>query len=254
VLIDINVSLGHWAFRSLCHNTPQALLLRMDACRIDVAVVASIHGALYKDVHAANVELADAVRPYADRLIPFATLNPTYPGWAEDLRRCAEDLGMRGIRLYPQYHGYRIEDEPCLALVDAAVERGWPVQVPMRVVDRRQRHPWDLAEDLTHADIEAALSLRPDVCWMVLNAYRLDTARLPQDGDYLIDISRYSAVLQRHIQALIAGPGAAHVAFGTGLPFKTPEPALLKLQVLDAPPETVELIAWRNAARVLGLA
>jgi predicted TIM-barrel fold metal-dependent hydrolase len=201
----------------------------------------------------ANEELIEQVRPYRDRLLPFATLNPTYAGWEEDLRRCAEDLELRGIRLYPQYHGYQLADAAGLELIDAATELGWVVQVPMRVVDRRQRHAWDLAQDLKPADIEAALALRPQTRWMVLNGLGLDGERLGADAQFLVEISRMTSVLQRSIPALIETVGARHLAFGTGMPFKVPEPALLKLQVLDALEEAKEQIAWQNAAQMLDL-
>jgi predicted TIM-barrel fold metal-dependent hydrolase len=251
VIIDINTYVGHWPFRQLRHNTAEALVRRMDERQIDRAIVASIHGIFYKNAHSANDELAVATRPFRDRLIPYATLNPTYPGWEEDLRRCAEDLGLTGLRLYPQYHGYALTDEAVLALVDAATALGWPVQVPMRVVDRRQRHAFDLARDLTTGDFEAAFTLRPATRWMVLNGLGFDGSRLPAAAHVLFGISRMTAVLQRNIQALIETAGLGCLAFGTGMPFKVPEPALLKLQVLDVPPDAVERVAWRNAAEVL---
>jgi hypothetical protein len=140
-----------------------------------------------------------------------------------------------------------------LDLIDAATELGWAIQVPMRVVDRRQRHKWDLAEDLTPDVIYAAHAQRPGTRWMWLNSLGLDGKRLPSEARYLIEISRLTAVLQRSIQALIETAGPGHLAFGTGMPFKVPEPALLKLEALDASPEVVEGIAWRNASELLGL-
>lgn len=250
--IDVNAYVGHWPFRQLRHNTADALVRRMDERGIDRAVVALIDGVLYKDVHSANETLSERVGPFRDRLIPFATLNPTYAGWREDLRRCVEDLGLSGLRLYPQYHGYRLDDPDGLALIDAASELGWAIQVPMRIVDRRQRHRWDLAEDLAPEALYTALAQSPQARWMLLNCLGLDGERLGQ-GRYLVEISRMTAVLQRNIQALIESAGPGHLAFGTGMPFKAPEPALLKLEVLDVPPEVVERITWRNAYEMLGL-
>lgn len=250
--IDINTYIGHWPFRQLRHNTAEALVRRMDERGIDRAVVASIDGILYRNVHPANEALSVQVGPFRDRLIPFATLNPTYPGWREDLRRCADDLDLSGLRLYPQYHGYRLDDADGLALIDAATELGWAIQVPMRIVDRRQRHRWDLAEDLAPDALYAALGQRPQARWMLLNSLGLEGARLGQ-GRYLVAISRMTAVLQRNIQAMIESAGAEHLAFGTGMPFKVPEPALLKLEVLDVSSEVTERIAWRNAYEMLGL-
>jgi len=45
--------------------------------------------------------------------------------------------------------------------------------------------------------------------------------------------------------------GADRVLFGTGFPFKTPSPAFLKVQVLDADNDTKGLIAGGNARRML---
>ncbi len=42
-------------------------------------------------------------------------------------------------------------------------------------------------------------------------------------------------------------------AFGTGMAFKVPEPALLKLEILDTSKAVREKIAWKNAAKMLGI-
>lgn len=125
--------------------------------------------------------------------------------------------------------------------------------MPVRVVDRRQRHRWDLAEDLRSADLEALISLRPRTRWMVLEGTGLGRARLPGKAQFLVEISRLTSVLQRTIQAQLESNGPQHLAFGTGMPFKVPEPALLKLEILDVSRQVKEQIAWRNAAGMLGL-
>ena len=253
MIIDVNAYVGHWPFRQLRHNTVQGLLRRMDAHGIDRAVVSSINGIFYKNPHASNEELDRQTRRHRDRLVPFATLKPNYPGWEEDLRRCAEDMGFRGIRLYPQYHGYALTDSDSLDLIDAVTEKAWPVQVPMRVVDRRQRHEWDLARDLEPEEFEAAISARPQTGWMVLEGLGLDELRLPAEARYLMELSRMTSVLQRTVQAMMTSAGSQRVAFGTGMPFKEPRPAMLKLEHLDVSEADRERVAWRNAAEMIGL-
>jgi predicted TIM-barrel fold metal-dependent hydrolase len=46
--------------------------------------------------------------------------------------------------------------------------------------------------------------------------------------------------------------GAERVVLGTGMPFKYPDPALLKVEVLDAPETTKQAILGGNAERLLG--
>lgn len=80
-----------------------------------------------------------------------------------------------------------------------------------------------------------------------------DGKQLPADAQFLIEISRMTSVLQGNIPKLIETAGSEHPAFGTEMPFKIPEPALLKLEILDVSQETKEKVAWRNAAGMLGL-
>ena len=253
MIIDVNTYIGHWPFRQLRYNTAESLVRRMDKHHIDQAIVASIHGILYKNVHDSNEELAFRTKPHLERLIPFSTLNPTYPGWEEDLRRCAEVLELRGIRLYPQYHGYRLTDSASVELIEAVTQLGWTIQVPMRIVDRRQRHRWDLAEGLKPGDFEVVFNRFPSTSWIVLNGLGFDGKRLNSDANFLIEISRMTSVLQRNIPALIQTAGAQHLAFGSGMPFKVPEPALLKLECLDTSEAIKRRIAWRNVAEMLKL-
>ncbi len=252
MLIDINTWIGHWPFRRLARATAGGLLKRMDRAGIDMAVVADVSAALYRNSHAANEELAAQVRRHRDRLLPVATLDPGFPGWREDLRRCAEELGMVGLRLYPQYHEYRLTDPEALELIDAASERGFVVQVPQRVEDRRTRHPWDRARDLSGDEFLQALQARPQVKWMFLNALGLPVRAFPE-ARYVADISRLAAVLQRSMQAFLDKGGNDKLAFGTGMVFKVPDPALLKLELLDRGKRVRDRVAFRNAANLLGL-
>ncbi len=253
MLIDINTWIGAWPFRHLEDATVSGLLKRMDRKGIDRAIVAHTGAALYRDPHPANEDLARQIGKHTDRLSPVATLRPQNPGWEEDLRRCHEDLGFVGLRLYPQYHEYRLTDEPALDLIDAAHDCGFIIQVPQRVEDRRTRHPWDIARDLSGGELIEILRARPKVKFMLLNALGLAADDLPKEASFLVDISRMTALLQRNMQGLLDAAGNDKLAFGTGMVFKAADPALLKLEVLDRGKRVREAIAWRNAAKMLGL-
>ena len=72
-----------------------------------------------------------------------------------------------------------------------------------------------------------------------------------KSGNFLIEISRMSVVLQEEIPRLMEALSSEKLAFGTGIPFKYPMPALLKMQVLNVPEQVKEKIFWENAARML---
>ncbi len=139
MILDVNAYLGHYASRQLRHNTASSLLALMDSKKIDRAVVASASTITYRNAQAGNEEVAAEVKPHRDRLIPFAVINPAYAGWQDDLKTCHEELGMKGLRLYPKWHRYSLTGDRCLELVHAATERGLIVSIPIRVEDNRQR-------------------------------------------------------------------------------------------------------------------
>ncbi len=253
MLIDINAYLGHWAFRPLRHNTAKGLTKLMDKGKIDKAIVASISGTLYKNVHAANIEIAEEIKNCKDRLIPFATINPIYANWEYDLEQCKNNLGFKGVRLYPQYHGYSLLEPIGLKVVDAATELGFPVQVPMTLVDRRQRHSWDIAKDITPEEFEKVISLRPNTKWMILNSYGINVDNISKDANYIIDFANpyYQTLLRKGIPNLINKAGSKHVAFGSNIPFRIPEAATLKFELLEISSEEKENIAWKNVMEMI---
>lgn len=257
MIIDANAWLGHWPFRQLRYNDVTGLLRLMDRNGIDKAVVASIHGIFYKNCQRANEELAAETEKQRDRLIPFATLNPNYPGWQRNLRLCREDLNMRGLRLYPAYHDYNLTDSPALELIAAATEMHMPIALPMRVVDMRQRHRLDTERNLTAQELDAVTRACPKTSFIFLNALGLQPATFSEEnqaGRHIVtDLSRLTAVLHDNLGELIREAGAGSVVFGTGVPFNYPKPALLKLEVLRASEADKERIAWGNMAAVLGI-
>lgn len=57
--------------------------------------------------------VAEQIARHPDRLIGFLALDPTQPGWEDELKRGHQELGLRGIKLMPMYAGFR-PDEPLL--------------------------------------------------------------------------------------------------------------------------------------------
>src|SRR5262249_31361894 len=162
MIIDVNAYLGHFAFRRLRHNTADSLLKLMDARKIDRAVVSSASAITYRNVQSGNEEIDGEVKAHRDRLIPFAVINPTYAGWEDDLKTCHEGFGMRGLRLYPGWHNYRLSDSRCLDLVRAVAARGLVVSIPIRVEDHRQRSWLVVVPDVSLDDVAALVRACPE--------------------------------------------------------------------------------------------
>jgi hypothetical protein len=256
MIIDTNAYLGPFAFRQLRHNTPDQLLKLMDAKGIDRAMVSNPMAITYKNTQPANEELAAAVRGHADRLIPQAVINPFYAGWEDDLQICREEFGIRGVRLYPKWHNYALADECCAKLISAAVARKMVVSIPVRVADSRQRSWLVDVPDVPLAEIVELLRAYPEGRFMILNGSGFTGSPLGKKDEQLpagygMEISRLSATLANELGQLVSLWEGERVVFGSGMPFKYPDVALLKLEVLDAPQEVLEKVRWKNAAALL---
>ena len=141
----------------------------MDSRKIDRAVVASASAITYRNPQAGNEEVDEETRRHRDRLIPFAVINPTYAGWEDDLRICREDFGMRGVRLYPNWHNFTLSDPRCLDLVHAATERGMIVSIPIRVEDPRERSWLVDIPDLALDEVAGLVRACPQARFLILN-------------------------------------------------------------------------------------
>jgi hypothetical protein len=256
-IVDCNAFIGNWAFRRLRRNDAAGLLAMMDTFGIAQSCVASADAILYKDCHAGNEKLYEETQNRDDRFVRYATLNPTYAGWERDLAQCA-DWGFKALRLYPHYHGYRIGDPEAARIIAAATEAGWPVSVPIRVVDMRQRHWMDVLENLDPLDLLAVAEKHPETTFVLSESY----LSWPRESDhwkrmhalpFYVELSRMTSALDKSIEILVGALGPDRVLFGTGFPFKTPSPAFLKLQILEADAETKDAIAGGNARRLFAI-
>jgi predicted TIM-barrel fold metal-dependent hydrolase len=257
-MIDVNAYLGHFAFRQLRHNTAAGLLELMDTRKIERAVVSSAAAITYRNSQAGNEEVAAEAKSRPDRFISFAVLNPTYAAWQDDLKTCHEGFGMRGVRLYPGWHNYRLTDPLCLELVNAAAGRGMVVSIPVRVEDRRQRSWLVDIPDVAMEDIAALVRACPQAQFIIGNGTGFTSSSLGRKNsglpsNYAVEISLVAAAPQDEMTQLLANLGEDRILFGTGMPFHYPDPALVKMELLDAPESTKEKIRRRNAIRLLKL-
>lgn len=85
------------------------------------------HGPVDRGIADQHDELARLVAEHENRIIPFANVHPATPGAADEFRRCVEDLGFRGLKLYPKL-GFAPDDPLLMEKVyPLCVEHDLPV-------------------------------------------------------------------------------------------------------------------------------
>lgn len=267
MLIDINAYVGNWPFKQMAYTSCEALLKKMNQFGVDKAAVANMSGILYKNCQTANESLFDELnsnKTFTERLMPFAIINPTYPGWKSDFNKCVK-AGIKGLRIYPQYHDYKLTDATCIELVKMARDEDLVVGLTVRMVDSRQKSWMDLDQVAGTAkseqglvDLLSVIKEVPDTKYFILNlanGYQLknEDFELLMKSKVLLDTSGRS--LTNMAQA-IAFYGADKFAFGTHAPVLDYLTGMLRIESLrdgEASESTKELLRWRNAQKMLNL-
>ncbi|MCF3108767.1 amidohydrolase family protein [Niabella sp. CC-SYL272] len=261
MLIDSNAYIGHWPFLKLEYNTPETLLGRMKEFGTDISVISNLNGIFYKNTQHANDELQEAIRSkkiYQDRFIPFAVINPAYGGWRDDLEQCITRMGMKGIRLYPQYHGYEIAAPACVELVKRCRDKGLPVAFCLRMVDSRTSSWMDLEKEWTLKNIVPIVKAVPDAKYLVVNAAN-SLALNPEEmdlfkkADLLIDSSGRNIT---NWSDLFKSFGTGSFCFGTHSPILDYFSGLLRIEssrATETDEKTKEQLRSGNLKRMLGI-
>ena len=72
-------------------------------------------------------EVAEYVAQDPERMIGFMSLDPTQPGWEDEMHDGRERLGLSGIKLLPMYAGFYPQDDRLEPLWRYAAKHGLPV-------------------------------------------------------------------------------------------------------------------------------
>lgn len=251
MFIDTNVYIGQWPFRRTPEDTVEALLAKLTHYGVEQAWCGSFEGILHKDIAGVNERLVEACRKHDNTiLLPFGSVNPVLPGWEEDLRRCAETHGMRGIRLHPNYHGYALDDERFKALLAAAADRKLVVQLVVTMEDERMMHPLMQVPHVDPEPLADAVAAVSDSKVMLLNAFRAVRgefiAPLVDTGRVWFDIAWLEGIAG--IDGMSKQIPLNKLVFGSYAPFFYFESSLFKLKESDLTEEALAKLQGGNAA------
>ncbi|BBH22816.1 hypothetical protein Back11_41610 [Paenibacillus baekrokdamisoli] len=255
--IDMTAFLGQWPYRLQSYAAAEdliAMVNRLQLAGVCVSHIASIHG---HDTRSGNAALLTECASDS-RLWPFAILNPSEPGWKDELAWVVGS-GARGVRLLPGFHGYDLDSPEVKELVLAVRKADLPLQVFLRLEDERLQHQRYKVKPVSiHAIVELAVALKGHRLLISgVRDYEWDEVwrQLPSElrtGQLLFDLWYCNSPLAA-IASLCRRGGAVSFVYGSGVPLHLPEATVLQLAAAEISEEDRYALCLGNAMRFLGL-
>jgi predicted TIM-barrel fold metal-dependent hydrolase len=227
-------------------HTPEVLIQMMDEGGIDKACITGLADVPGDDPEA-YPRLVRALREYPDRLVAgYLRLNPWYGKESRELlKRAVREDGIRGLKLHPTTIILPPNAPAVIELVRLAGELSIPVlfhsgddpnALPLQIGKCAAACP-ETAILMGHAGGVFYLEDALRVAEKHLNVY-LDPSGNP-----------FPNVIRRAVDAV----GAERVVFGTDMPAMHPRVERKKLDLAGLSPRELELVSFRNIARLMRL-
>jgi len=257
MLIDVHAHFHHAASPRADWRERNASRLRAGE-KIGIAIhVASILGSWGRtspvyfpspaDATAGNDALFALQREHPDRIRGYVTVNPNYTAHATAEIDRAAKLGAVGLKLAAS----RRANDPLLDPVIAAAERHhFPV---LHHIWQHRRHDWPGQEASDAVELCALAARHPQVNFILAHIggggdWRHSLHALVRHNNVLVDLSG-SGVDGGMLEACVAGVGAERLLWGSDITMCTGLAKLRYLTHLLAPAD-LELVKWKNAARI----
>lgn len=252
-LIDVNVTLGRWPFRRLPLDETNRLLAKLRRHGVTQAWAANFDAVFGKDLTTANSWLTEECRRHGRRaLLPFGTVNLAASDWEAEFHRCVDGHRMRGLRLFPNYHGYDLAAPAFARLLALAHGREIVIQIAVSLEDERTQ---PAGASVPHVDVQPLASLahsRYAARLVLLNwqrAMKAEAVTKLAGAGVCFDIATVENI--GGAANLIDQVSSQRVVFGTHAPCFYFESAWLKLRESALNLENTRAVCDLNARRLL---
>jgi predicted TIM-barrel fold metal-dependent hydrolase len=202
--------------------------------------------ALFYDFVEGNRLLYEELRKFPDRIIGYATLHSTRFGKAmlDELERCANDYGMRGLKLYSTPEA-TIAEPATIPVLEKCVDLGFPVlaHTTPQECEYLLSHVPECNLIMGHAGAQPYAKGDWNRAIMAAQKYRnlyLDTTSSGIDLGF--------------VETCVETLGAERIIFGTDTPLLDPCFQLSKVRETRVSAGDLELILGGNILRLMGFA
>ncbi|HHW47268.1 MAG TPA: amidohydrolase [Clostridiaceae bacterium] len=198
-----------------------------------------------EQVMAINDFIAESVA--ANRsFIGFGTLHPGFKKIKDEVDRIIK-LGLKGIKLHPEFQGFSIDDDEMMPIYQA-VEKKLPILMHMGDENKTSSSPARLAKvidmfpglTVIAAHFGGYMMWDDSIRYLVGRNVYFDTS----SSLWKLDRKKALDIIRKH--------GADKILFGTDFPMWSHQDEFQRFQKLGLTKGENELILWKNASRLLG--
>jgi len=253
--IDVTAFVGQWPWRLQAAATAADLSAYADRLGVTGLCVSHLASVFGYDTRSGNEALL-GISAEDERLWPFAIVNPTEDGWEYELDWAVAN-GVRGVRIVPGYHGYRLDAPQVGSLLQEVAERGLPLHVCATLEDHRMRHPRYLARQVTIFEIAHLLRRAPRLRLILSGVRAHEWAEIeaqlgPEHPTERVLVDLWFTNGPAGVMAAIGARGqAGRFAYGSCVPVQTPEATAFQLATADISEADRIALCHANAASLL---
>ena len=228
-------------------GTVSTLLAQGKAAGISRFLVHSV-AVTWERANAINDFLAQSVAAHPEEFIGFGTIHPDHPEMEQELDRILS-LGLRGVKLHPDFQHFCLDDANAIRLFEAMAERN----LPLLVHTGDKRYPYSEPQRMARA-LDRVPGLTA-ICahlggWSVwTDAWNVLAGR---DNVYVDCCSSLYAMQPDEAADVIRKYGADRVFFGTDYPMWTAEEEIARFMALPLTDAEREMIFHQNFERFIG--
>ena len=133
--IDVNCLVGNWPFRKIRKITFNDLKSIHEVNNMEYGYVSSLNSIFYNDPFEGDQDLHEIIKgtPYKHVL----TVNPELTWFIDNIEEGIKLFDIKGVRIYPGYHGYTLDNQPVERLCRILAEKKLPLFITIRMEDER---------------------------------------------------------------------------------------------------------------------
>lgn len=245
----VAVLAGYSSLTPLTDGTLDETVKRLDEWGVDKAAILSI--ATKPSQQRIINNWAASVK--SERLLPFGSIHPDAQDWYDELLKIKES-GLYGIKLHPDYQGFRIDDDKMLEIYSACASLDIPVLF---------HSGFDYySPDKIHCTPERAIRVIKETKGLKLIFAHLGANRMWQEvydtlagipGEVYFDTAFTLECPDELMEKIILKHGADRVLFASDCPWASSAEIAEKLERLRLSDDIKEKIFHINAERLLGI-